>query len=97
MTCATAPAIATDVASTTLPVDRYSTRNTMAERKSVLSLTNTSFIVSSLVFPGIAEAPRAANARPLNQYIELWIASRSLSSGAHSRAPLSQNDDLDNV
>src|SRR5882757_3676464 len=45
MTWATAPAIATDVASTTLPVVRYSVRNTMVERKSVASLANTSFIV----------------------------------------------------
>src|ERR1700694_2136154 len=45
MTWATAPAIATDVASTTLPVIKYSARNTMVERKSVKSLANTSFIV----------------------------------------------------
>src|ERR1700730_10191393 len=42
---ATAPAIATDVASTTLPVVRYIARNTMVERKSVKSLANTSFMV----------------------------------------------------
>src|SRR6202045_4478322 len=44
-TCAPAPAIATDVASTTLPVVRYIARNTMVERKSVKSLANTSFMV----------------------------------------------------
>src|SRR6202051_4349161 len=42
---ATAPAIATDVASTTLSVIRYSARNTMVEKKSLASLANTSFIV----------------------------------------------------
>src|SRR5258708_13415588 len=46
MTWATAPAIATDVASTTLSVVRYTTRNTMVERKSVKSRANTSFIVA---------------------------------------------------
>src|SRR5713101_6884752 len=45
ITWATAPAIATDVASTTLSVIRYSARNRMVERKSVASLANTSFIV----------------------------------------------------
>src|SRR5258708_14541682 len=47
MTWATAPAIATDVANTTLSVVRYTTRNTMVERKSVKSRANTSFIVMS--------------------------------------------------
>src|SRR6266403_2395199 len=45
ITWATAPAIATDVASTTLSVLRYSARNTMVEKKSVASLANTSLIV----------------------------------------------------
>jgi hypothetical protein len=27
----------------------------------------------------------------------LWVASRSLSSGAHSRDPLARNDDLESV
>src|ERR1700704_2597098 len=45
MTWATAPAIATHVASTTSPVAKYSARNTMVVRKSVPSLANTSFIV----------------------------------------------------
>src|SRR5712664_4859234 len=45
MTWPTAPTIATDVASTTLSVAKYSTRNTMVEKKSAPSLANTSFIV----------------------------------------------------
>jgi hypothetical protein len=29
-----------------------------------------------------------------SRYAVLWIASRSLSSGAHSRDPLARNDDV---
>src|SRR5260370_22320462 len=47
MTWASASAIGTDVASPTLSVVRYTTWNTMVERKSVKSRANTSFIVMS--------------------------------------------------
>src|SRR3954470_4778693 len=49
ITCATAPAMATLVASRILPVIKYSARKTMVEKKSVASLANTSFIVRFLV------------------------------------------------
>src|SRR5665213_3161913 len=53
-TCATAPAIATPVASSTLSDIRYTARNTMVEKKSLASLANTFFIIVSLNgWPGI--------------------------------------------
>src|SRR4051794_8053658 len=48
-TCATAPAMATLVASRISPVIKYSARKTMVEKKSVASFANTSFIVRFLV------------------------------------------------
>jgi hypothetical protein len=35
---------------------------------------------------------RAKRSNPFFLYAEAWIASRSLSSGAHSRDPLARND-----
>ncbi len=46
-TCAIELAIATPVASNTLPDSRYTPRNTIEEKKSDASLANTLFIVVS--------------------------------------------------
>src|SRR6266851_8614929 len=95
MTCATAPAIATDVASTTLPVIRYSARNTIVEKKSVASLANTSFIV--VLHWGASRHCEEQGDEAIQSSLGVrggGIASRSLSPGAHSRDPLARNDVL---
>src|SRR5450432_1703584 len=40
-----------------------------------------------------AFAPRHCERSEAIQFLRLWIASRNLSSGAHSRDPLARNDD----
>src|SRR3984957_18024581 len=57
MILATAPAIATQVASTTLPVIRISVRNTMVERKSVPSLMKTSVMVALSLDVSVLRCP----------------------------------------
>src|ERR1700741_2974019 len=47
------------------------------------------------ILPSLREAKRRSN--PFFLIVAPWIASRSLSSGAHSRDPLARNDGIQNV
>src|ERR1700724_2682482 len=46
-----------------------------------------------LIFEIGATSLRAKRSNPFFLYVARWIASRSLSSGAHSRDPLARNDE----
>src|SRR5580658_7034612 len=76
-----APAIATPVASSTLPDMKYTARKTMVEKKSVPSLANTSFIV---VFSfgvsrraGRAPARQSGSAAGAQPFTLSWRAHRT--------------------
>ena len=50
---------------------------------------------AELCLPSLRGAKRQSN--PLSPLLWLWIASRSLSSGAHSRDPVARNDNFNTL